>query len=313
MIISKKNVQVFTACLLFFLFVGIFAIPAAHAGGTFSDFPKYMLDTINSGVTDSIKSNLSKDSSFYKLMVYDDGGSQTIKIIMGVIYGFAFIRILIMTGVKTAGMLEKGMDFSEVALKVLSSFFLMLFISVNIKSILELVVSAGEVVIDAVSAINSDSEGTNPLTLEMLTGHSSGGLAWWVQSTMILIIPYLFSLAMSVAANFMAFSILLELGIRKIFASYQVMDVVEEGLRSPGVRYLKKYLAAFLKIAIALIVCLLTNDLIISAVQDLLQNAGLFDTLGGCFAYIFQIITINFTMIAFIGKGGEYANDALGV
>ena len=102
---------------------------------------------------------------------------------------------------------------------------------------------------------------------------------------------------------------MIELGVRKAFAPFAIIDIYSEGMRSPGMRYLKRYLATFLKIAVCLLVCYLGIELMGISAED---NIASFDSLGDCLQYIFRIIAINFTVLGVMAKAGEYANDVVG-
>lgn len=311
MVISKKQLYRISSLTIVFLFVTLVFIPSAFAGAI-SDFPQYMLNTVNNGVIDTIRTNLTSNggqNEFYNLMVSSDAAvrSAAIGTMMNATYAASMFLVLIISFTRYFQQLDKGADPKESLYKTLSSVFMIGIIVVNIDIFLGYVVQLGEWFIAQLTT-NVIPPG-NAITLEKITGKSSGGALWWMESVMILIIPWILSLLMSVVAQFIAFSILIELGIRKAFAPFAIVDIYSEGMRSPGMRYLKRYLATFLKIAVCLLVCYLGVELMEISAKNNIVN---FDSLGDCLQYIFRIIAINFTVLGVMAKAGEYANDVVG-
>lgn len=312
MVISKKQLYSYASLVLIFLFVILIMIPSVFAGAI-SDFPKYMLDTVNNGVMDTIRTNLTSNggqNKFYNLMVSSDTAvrSEAIGAMMNATYAISMLMVLIISFTKYFQQLEKGADSKETLYKTLASVFLIGIFVVNIDVFLEYIVKIGEWFIEQMTNLSNSSTVT-AITLEQITGKSSGGALWWMESVMILIIPWILSLLMCIVAQFIAFSILIELGVRKAFSPFAIVDIYSEGMRSPGMRYLKRYLATFLKIAICLMVCYMGVELMGISAEDNIAN---FDSLGDCLQYIFRIIAINFTVLGVMTKAGEYANDVVG-
>lgn len=312
MVISKKQLYRIVSLIIIFLFVTMILMPSVFAGAI-SDFPQYMLNTINNGVIDTIKTNLTSNggqNKFYNLMVSNDAAvrSAAIGAMMNATYVVSMFIVLIISLTRYFQQLDKGADPKESMYKTLSSVFMVGIIVVNIDVFLGYVVQLGEWFIEQMTNLSNSATAT-AITLEQITGKSSGGALWWMESVMILIIPWILSLLMCVVAQFIAFSILIELGVRKAFAPFAIIDIYSEGMRSPGMRYLKRYLATFLKIAVCLLVCYLGIELMGISAED---NIASFDSLGDCLQYIFRIIAINFTVLGVMAKAGEYANDVVG-
>ena len=312
MVISKKQLYRIVSLIIIFLFVTMILMPSVFAGAI-SDFPQYMLNTINNGVIDTIKTNLTSNggqNKFYNLMVSNDAAvrSAAIGAMMNATYVVSMFIVLIISLTRYFQQLDKGADPKESMYKTLSSVFMVGIIVVNIDVFLGYVVQLEEWFIEQMTNLSNSATAT-AITLEQITGKSSGGALWWMESVMILIIPWILSLLMCVVAQFIAFSILIELGVRKAFAPFAIIDIYSEGMRSPGMRYLKRYLATFLKIAVCLLVCYLGIELMGISAED---NIASFDSLGDCLQYIFRIIAINFTVLGVMAKAGEYANDVVG-
>lgn len=322
MVIKKRNLYQGTVSFLLILFLGIFIIPSANAG-SISDFPQYMLDTVNKGVAKTIQDSLSPtktdgtSNDFYKLMVgkWDSssntlsGISKGISVVMTATMSVAMLSVLIITMVRLFQELDKGADVKESVYKSFVTMFLTGFVVLNLGDFLAVIVNIGEWLIGVLTSLATDTSDIG-ITLKDLTGKDKGGIIWWIQSFAILIIPWLFSLIMTVVAKFMSFSILIELGIRKAFAPFAVVDIYSEGMRSPGVRYLKRYLASFLKIVIALLVSFICTELMKTTMtNNLVDNTSI----GSILNYIFETFAINLTILGIITKSGEFTNDIVGV
>lgn len=322
MVIKKRNLYRGAVLSLLILFIGIFIIPSAVAG-SISDFPQYMLKTVNTGVARTIQDALTPTKSngevnkFYKLMVGDwdpssntmTGLSKGISVVMNATMGVAMLSVLIITMVRLFQDLDKGADVKESVYKSLVTLFLTGIVVLNLGDVLSLIVKIGEWLMGVLTDLAEDP-GDLKITLKQITGKDKGGIIWWIQCFAILIIPWIFSLIMSLVAKFMSFSILLELGIRKAFAPFAVVDIYSEGMRSPGVRYLKRYLATFLKIVIALLAAFIGAELMVEAMKVDLANDP---TIGDVFTYILETFAINLTILGAITKSGEYTNDIVGV
>lgn len=316
--LSKNKYTIIKLSFLIFLIVQTIALQVAGAAGSISDFPDYMLDTIKTGASSTVIANLSPQSKFYRFVVHGETTFTEIKACFdAIMLAMALIGIInaIISFARNLKETTERLEFSEAVFKCGSSFLLMMFLIINASKILSVATILGEYAVEAVA--NNIPTGSNDaladLTMKKITGNQSGGIIWWIQSTVILIIPYLISLILNIAANFLTFSILLEIGVRRILAPLQVVNLMEDGFRGSGMRYLKKYIATFLKIAICLIVCSLGSVLTIIAVEDISNVVGISDTLTGCLKFVLHVVTINLTVVGFMSKGGEFANDAVGV
>lgn len=104
-----------------------------------------------------------------------------------------------------------------------------------------------------------------------------------------------------------------EFGIRKMFAPVAVADIYAEGMRSTGMRFLKKMFAIYLKIAICMVSCaigykimqfaLIANKLLLANMEDGINTMSVFLT----------IIVGTVVAITMMTKGAGIADEALGV
>ncbi len=318
MTITKKNLRTYAYIFLSVLFVAIFfMVPSASAsvGDKIADFPGAMLETINTGVINVIRTQLT-EGPFYDLIVGTDGNgtSTMIKTFMNAIYPIAFTMVFISCAYKYSKKLETGADPQEAFFQTLIQVCLICVAALNVSSILALVARGGTTIIAmALDAVGTATTPTGDvITLDMIT--SSTGVLGWVQGVMTLLIPWIITLLMTIFAKFLSYSLLIELGVRRALSPIFIAQMTDgEGLRSPGVRSLKRYLATFVKIAICLIVCGLGQELLAVVLTELQSVTNWKDSLSGILNYMFSVIAINFTILGVLPKTGEYANDFIGV
>lgn len=321
--LSKKKYMIIKLSVLIFFIIQTIAIQVVNAAGSISDFPEYMLDTVKTGASATVLANLSSQGSFYRFVVHGETTLPNVRdcfsAIMISIAIVGLINAIISFAKSVKEISERGLDITEAMFRCSSTFLIMIVLIINASRILDLGTNIGEYIIEAIAnnlPITSN-DALADLSMKTITGHSNGGILWWIQSTVILIIPYIISLILNIAANFLTFSILLELGIRRILAPLQVVNLMEDGFRGPGMRYLKKYIATFLKVGVCLLVCAFGSVLTMIAMEDVAasMNGGssFGTTLTDCLNFVLYVVTINLTVVGFMSKGGELANEAMGV
>ncbi len=142
-----------------------------------------------------------------------------------------------------------------------------------------------------------------------LTGSESPGLLESIKCMLILALPWVISFMGKMAGIMIVVSVMIETGVRRAFVPLAIGDIYAEGLRGPGVRYLKKLLACVLKLAVCGAVCILCGELLVTAAGGLSEGRNALELMGltGVF------IAITWTAVSTMSKGGEIVNDALGV
>ncbi len=138
--------------------------------------------------------------------------------------------------------------------------------------------------------------------LNKITGRETGTQGWRVETTIMLFFPWLLSWLIKIAARVAVYQILIEIGIRRVFTPLAIGDIYQEGLRSPGVRYLKKILAAFFKLAVCVVIGGFAGTL---STTIMAEQTGI--------SYCFGLIVVNLTCVVGMFKAGEYTNDIVGV
>lgn len=123
-------------------------------------------------------------------------------------------------------------------------------------------------------------------------------LGIWIELTL----PFICSKIISVGINVTCYARLIELSIRTIFAPIAITNVFHDGLRSPGVRYIKKYIAVCLQSAVIICILALASLISLSAIQG---NPGDDN-------FVWATLAINFSALIAILKSQSVANDIAG-
>lgn len=311
---TRKKINLYTGISLVLSFCFIYGIPYGFADD--NEFQMTMARQILTGVFETIQGTLTGSgsyASFYNYMVgsgigFDNAFASvtTVFKLLGAMWAIAIAMSHIFTN------LERGQDPQETVFKALLEISITGIIIMNIDLLMQGIVGFGSDIVSMITGLVpiGDDEKLIAMAedlLEATTGASTGGTLWGLKAIAILILPWVGSIIAEICAKFVALQLLIELGLRKAFAPLAITDIYQEGLRSPGVRYLKRYLAVFLKMCICLVVCFLGNELMKLANPNAINDAW------SGFEYAFEVIAIEFTCIGIMFKTGEYANDIVGV
>lgn len=202
--------------------------------------------------------------------------------------------------------IEQGKDTLEAATKFFLELCFGAVVILNVNVLLDLLANIGTVIANVFTNVLQNGELTNRAAvlnlLKAVTGKDHGGFwEWQLGCAIELIIPYALNFITKVAASFAILSILIEIAIRKIFAPLAVVNIYNEGLRSPGMRYFKKYFATALRLALCVAISLFVSILIT------LCSAAKGNLL------LIVIIAIQFSGVGLMFKGGDITNDVIGV
>lgn len=304
--IQKRKINIASAALLGFFFILIFILPTTSA----DDFINNMADTILKGGMQVIWDTLNKKGVFGKMFEFVTGDvNQLVQTnVLSNIKIIALIFVLGITFIHYFEAIDRGQDPVECTFKILVEFCISTFFLINAEKIMAFIAKLGILLISLISvnAAEADNTAQREALLIAVSGKTDGGMFWFVQCFAILSIPWLMSLLINIAAKFVIIQLLLELAIRRAFASLAITDIYKEGLRSPGMRYMKKYLAAFIKLMICAFIATLLPNILIAASGDS------FDSVAKAFDYVFSLIAINFAAIGGMLKAGDVANDIIG-
>lgn len=300
----RKRINILTVCLVIVCFILSFSMPLAKAdlNETIVEMSQQILLGTNAMVDGALKSPLYTNLVSSPTMGYSEFENfyKAVKVIGG------FLVIILAMGHLISN-IEKGQDPVECVFKVLIEIGISLIIIMNLDKLISILGQLGTWFIETSGTVDPAAAGADPTSLlRALTGDDDGGFGWRLGAIAMLSLPFFMSYAANIACKFAMYQIILEIGIRKCFAPIAVADIYQEGLRSPGARYLKKFVALFLRLAAAILICTvlgkLTNDAALAA-----ASAG-----SGALTAIAEILVLNFTAVGFIFKTGEIANDVVG-
>lgn len=311
----------------------IIMTPVANAKTSIYEAPYSMAEQITDGAAKNIKKFLSKKGKYGTLYQFATGEEKTVNA-NGQSYSFNkvfgnFDTVLKILGMGVAiilafwrffTMVEKGQDPIESILRLIFEVMIVILIILNVDRILKLITDLGDLI---AQAANTGSQKKLNIPVRMLKGlginpkkHGNTyyvrGMSWF-KAVVILFIPWVLSFLVTIGGYFVVFSVLFELMLRRLFTPFAICDIYGEGLRSPGMRYLKKYLAIFIKIAVIFATCYIigvTQAMIVPA-----TDAGLkafFKNMTSTIGFNLMVIALNFTGIGVMLKGGEIANDIVG-
>ena len=294
-----KRINIITFILIAVLFTTLFLIPVAKAS---DDTVVRMATMILSGATDQCQTIISDSDPLYgKLVTSDDLGYDTLNNIYKAVKIIGAMWVIIIAMGHLITNIEKGQDPVESTFKVLIEIGITLIFLMNLDEVIKVIGQLGTIIVQMTTPPTPLTiEGVDEFVKDMVGEES--GFAWNLKAMAVLAVPFFLSFLAIIACKFAMYQIILEIGIRKAFAPMAVADVYQEGLRSPGVRYLKKFLALFVRLACAVAVCAIMAPLALNAAQE-----------GEGFMKCANLLIMNFTAIGFIFKSGEVENDIVGV
>ena len=295
----------------------IFGIPMASAGEGITGAVNGMIEQLDSGCATEVKkalTNESGDNALYNYVVSDTSSDNMIVKIQNIMFGFGIAFSLVFGAARFFQKLDRGMDSQKAILKTLQELCIVTAILLNIGPILGFIVKFGNFIIQTVTEAGDTVSSSGDLALSdaiySYYGVARGenfGMLDGIGAIMILLIPYLLSLVTEVAGIFVSYTLLVEIGIRRAFSTLAIADIYGEGLRSPGVRYLRRYLAVYVKIALALFACYMGR-----IITGTLVDAGGFSSVSGMVSFLIKVAAANLAVLGIMVKGGEAANDIVG-
>ena len=301
----RKRINILTVCLVIVCFILSFSMPLAKAD--LNETIANMSETILMGTSEMAAEILSDSDGLYNKIVISNpmGIDQFEKFYKAVKVIGRFLVIILAMGHLISN-IEKGQDPVECVFKVLIEIGISLIIIMNLDKIISILGQLGTWFIttagDSVEPKSPHLAASDLLV--SLTGDDDGGFGWRLGAIAMLSLPFFLSFAAMIACKFAFYQIILEIGIRKCFAPVAVADIYQEGLRSPGARYLKKFVALFIRLAAAILICNIMGSL--SESVDIMGNPH------GVLMGVAELLILNFTAVGFIFKTGEIANDVVG-
>ncbi len=271
----------------------LFMFPTAHAAfslkGTVNDWIQY----INSGASQSIY-DLFTDT-------YTDAALTFGTNFMTFCQGIGSVVAIVIMVAKLEESLARGRGDYDALSEGVIALSICLLVVLYSNDIINIINGIGNLIITAMSThvASGSTTGFAPNAFAQATSTVEA------MALILKILPvYLLCKLEVLAVKMVAFSIILELGVRRIFFPLAVVDIYGEGMRSSGMRYMKKYLACWVRMSLCIAVAYLGNLLIVTV-----NTTGIVDTAD---AFLNQI-AIGYTTIAVMLKGQDVANDIVGV
>ncbi len=299
-----------------FLFMFIF-LPAADAAKQKGpkawaqqvlDGTLYTVVDIVAPADDNPKNAQYKNFNTAIMEFYKNDGKQ----LFDVLKALAVILAMGIALLHCASSIDKGQDSLEaffIAMTEIGMTAIIIMYAVNIFDLIEDLGKGliGELTVshetNAISSLSAED------LLKALTGKKSGYAIWAFQAYAQLLVPWALTNLMNIVAKFIAFSLIIEAGMRKLFAPLAICDIQQEGLRSPGVRYMKRYLACYLKMVLCIALSFV-GGLFLS--QNIVDTGDALENASKAVGLLFDYIAIQFTVIGMMFKAGEIANDIVG-
>ncbi len=149
------------------------------------------------------------------------------------------------------------------------------------------------------------------------------GLLGGIQAFCMLLIPFILSMAVALVLRIQVLGVIFEIGIRRMFAPLAVVDVFQEGMRSQGARYLKRYFGSFLKLLIFFVIIQIGNVLTanthmlgsgaVEIADDLAAALGDLMTIHARYiVFILQTLLVSMLEIKMLSTADGYVNDIIG-
>lgn len=301
--LSIRQIKIYAAIAIILSFFLIVVMPTAFAFD-YIDFIEGWLDTINNGVFQEASTIFGGN---YFNIIINSTGAGSINAIKTTIAGLAGGLVVVYALMHLVKSMYKGGDMMELLLKALAEVFIGIAVITYLNDILTALDGLGKGIFDLVTGTATES--TLEITAEDVLGTDDPGFFVFLKGVFILFLPYICAEAAKVIAKIISFSILIELGIRKAFAPFACASIVGEGFRSPGVRYLKKYFATWLKQSIIVVVCVVVGQVESAVLETVTIGGGSVAEMG---ELLFTVVALNFTAIGVMMKAGEFTNDIVG-
>lgn len=295
-------------------------------GGKLSKVPNAMAEMIVTPITDRLVEQIKPDATgpiakMYNWMTTDNAtGNSYWTGIFGEDNANNSVIQAVEATMKTVGMgwmlviamghlfsnLEKGMEAQEATYRILIEICIAGVIILNLDKLISLVVQVGQVLVASFdySGSDSDKEALVDAYLEDMVGKSSGGFIWWVKSVAWLVLPWFLTWVVTIIAYVIMIEVAVELFVRRLLCPLAVADIYQEGLRSPGARFIKKIFALFIKLVAVLLIAALVTALMTQVNNDNVEGNGI--------AYTLELLALNTVAVISMFKVGSIADEVVG-
>lgn len=302
MLENRKRLVLLAVCLIALTAIVFLILPgitfAASAAGRGMDWEQRTQDFMDIASADRAEAMLGLNQEFSQAM---NMITQTIQIALE---GVTIAFVTAMTIYAVVKELAQGSGRLDMWVKALIKLILGIAVVMYTGTIMDWIETFGRFLVEEIAQAVNLAAGTTQSLAE-------SGLYSMEQSMNYIDIATagILSLFLTMYIKIVSYSLLIELCIRKAFACIAVASIVTQGLRSPGVRFLKKTLAVYIKMIIIIIVYKLglvivaagsgTARAIITGIAPLGNN-------------LIEALIIMGACTTFIGKGCTLADEILG-
>ncbi len=331
--LSAKQITVILLCIAFMIafFMPIPFISAADDGD--NTMPVATLAKVFTGIGAAIQEAMAPTSPIYQACIGDSSTLMTSTVAFrNILKSIAIFWVMSIAIMRCIHNIDQGKDPFTCVIKILLEIGFAGIIILYSDVIASLFVQLGaELVNDAIASgfkpdaveikINlGDNSVVNAFEkiCETYVGSKAGQYVFNGMMLNVTSFDALLSGISQILAKFLVYQVLIEVGIRRIFCPLAVAEIYGEGLRSPGVRYIKKFVACFIKLIIAIASGWVAASVASSIVQGVLNmdftSAGNpFQKIAHIEGSIMQLHAINFCIIGMIFKGGQLADEIVGI
>lgn len=288
-VLNEKKIKTLMMLFLLITAVVIFTIPTASA----FDNPAWKWqEEMNFGVWDIVNDTFFGGNYYQAIM-----NNNIAAIIGNSVKGVGIVFCLVFFVVQAVHNMDRGTDQIDAILKAIISFSIAWVVIINCDLIFDALQGLGEGISNVIQGSLSRTDAPK---IDIIKNETTANIFEILGDCLTMILPYFGMKICEIAMKLAMYSILMEIIVRRAFAPMAIADVCGEGLRSPGVRYMKRFLACYLKVALCMVIAFLGSTLLGVANHDTDTN------------FAIEILAIDFTIAGMMFKTSELANDIVG-
>lgn len=327
MLLRKRIVGMSLVCILFaaFLFLGVGHAEANNSSlnGVARDQHRELVETVysNGQIREVSDILLGTNSGFYDAMVGSD--TSIGNVVLGLTKGFAAALLMLYTYISIVRSYERGEANLDMFYRVLLKLVLSFFVIAYLNDILEAIQDLGYYLVQIINNASIDALGSvDETTLEKIYDDSlwnslsfgaGGESSYWEAQSNVLEMQSLYNPILSLlnlAIKTVSYSFFIELALRKAFMPIAMVMIMEDGPRSPGIRYLKKYFAIYLKMMFCILAVTASYALTMTTVNAM--GDGFTEYVSTGFSFLYDSFATKAAALVFIRQGSMLADEILG-
>ena len=290
----RRRIVSASICMISVLSVICFAVPGiVHAG--FGDayatpMISAIVEMLSGDQLQYCKDIMLGTNSGFQAAVIGESGIGTIlsKVMIGFGYVFVFMRLSSEIGKE----LLKGTIGTELILRISTKLVIALTVLLYCDSIINGIVLFSNAMVTIVSNKIVLAQAQNFLPPDPTTGNILSEIGETVVGGfktivigMELVIPYFLLKLDNIVIKTISYALFIEFAVRRAFLPIAVTDVISAGVRSPGVRYFKKFFSLYIRMIIVLMTVAVSWQLIYTTVVISSWNV-LFGSVGAIYDVI---------------------------